>query len=82
MTPPLHFQEILRSWYNREASMKQRRFVMFSYVAIFGFLGFILYASTFAYSVLQKTGDWKKNGIRMMISLIIMVIGFIGIQFS
>jgi amino acid permease len=55
---------------------------MFSYVAIFGFLGFILYASTFAYSVLQKTGDWKKNGIRMMISLIIMVIGFIGIQFS
>ncbi|MFC3882262.1 hypothetical protein ACFOU2_01440 [Bacillus songklensis] len=54
---------------------------MFSYVVIFGFLGFILYASTFAYSVLQKTGDRKKNRVRMIISLIIMVIGFIGIQF-
>ncbi|MDQ0245814.1 hypothetical protein J2S09_003392 [Bacillus fengqiuensis] len=55
---------------------------MFSYIAIFGFLGFIVYASSFVYAVLQRTGERKKAGVRMVISLIIMLAGFIGLQFT
>jgi hypothetical protein len=55
---------------------------MFSYVAIFGFLGFLVYASSFVYALLQRTNEQKKTGVRMMVTFIIMLAGIIGLQLT
>ncbi|MBM7701979.1 hypothetical protein [Metabacillus iocasae] len=52
---------------------------MFTYVTLLGFLAFLVYASTFSYSVFKRDGKVKKNGIRVFVSFLIMIIGFIGL---
>ncbi|MCM3006412.1 hypothetical protein [Priestia koreensis] len=55
---------------------------MFVYITMLGFLGLLIYASTFAYSVIKRDENRKRNGKGALISFIIMIVGVVGAQFS
>ncbi|MBX4162042.1 MULTISPECIES: hypothetical protein [Priestia] len=55
---------------------------MFTYITLFGFLGFAVYSSTWIYSIVKKDGRAKKNGKGTLISFLVMIIGLVGLQFT
>ncbi|YCA42352.1 hypothetical protein M1E11_16195 [Bacillus sp. JZ8] len=52
---------------------------MFAFLTAIGFLGLILYATTFMYGVFKKE---KKKKSPLLISFLVMIIGLIGLQLT